>query len=450
MSYISQFTQRVVADANNSSSTNLDAGNSYTFTGTGSSTLGVAGIQVSLMANQNCKIQIQQSPNNINWDLSDVYYYTASGNFGITVQAISSYVRVVVTTNNLTTTTFRLQTALCPIVEAVPRSLDENGYFKISNPVDALQFRSSNTPFGEQRISECVRLAGATFEGTTIDARFWTTAAAGVGASIAQAGTQITITSGTANAATVTMYSNRRGRYISGNGIRYRAVIQASAGVANNIRRWGLGYGSSMPTVTDGVWFRMNGTALELQIMKNTAPTTVTSFNGNLGATYTPGTNALTYEIYYTATYVYFLINGSLLHRHSALSATWADTKHFHIFSDSVNSAGIAASETLQIRTAAIHRLGPLISESNYYNLTGTAATHIIKRGPGKLHKVIFNNTSGTSFIIYDNTSALAPIIGSITTASESIGSWDYQCPFFNGLTIVTTGNNLDLTVIYE
>ena len=133
--------QNVVADANNSSSTNLDAGNSYTFTGTKTSTLGVAGIQVSLYADKNCTIRVEQSPDATpHWDLIDQYNYVASSNFGITVQAISSWARVVVTTASETTTTFRLQTALCPIVEAVPRSLDENGNFKIANPIDSYGF----------------------------------------------------------------------------------------------------------------------------------------------------------------------------------------------------------------------------------------------------------------------------------------------------------------------
>ena len=38
-----------------------------------------------------------------------------------------------------TTTVFRLQTALCPIVKAVPRTLDENSNFKVSLKEDALE-----------------------------------------------------------------------------------------------------------------------------------------------------------------------------------------------------------------------------------------------------------------------------------------------------------------------
>lgn len=441
--------QDVIADANNSSTTNLAAGNSYTFTGTSTSTLGVAGIQVSLFADKNCLIKIEQSPNGTNWDLIDQYNYTASGNFGVTVQAVSSYARVVVTTAAETTGTFRLQTALCPIVEAVPRSLDEWGNFRIANPIDSYGFEVENTPMGEMRMIEPYRLIGATFEGSSIDANFWTTAATGTAAAIAQGSAQLLITSGTASGATVTAYSVRRGRYVGGAAMRYRAVIQADAGTANNVRRWGIGWGATMPTVTDGAWFELDGTAFKLVVMKGTTPTTITTFNGHLGTTYDPGTTVKTYEIYWTNSRVYFVVGGDLLHIHSASAATWAATMNFHAFADSVNS-GTASLVTLAIRVMTIYRLGKAETLPIYKNISGNAATWVLKNGPGILHKLIFNNTSGTSFIIYDNTSAAAPIIGTVTTAANSLGSWAYGVPFFNGLTIVTTGNSLDMTVVYE
>jgi hypothetical protein len=232
--------------------------------------------------------------------------------------------------------------------------------------------------------------------------------------------------------------------------MRYRAVIQVSAGLANNVRRWGIGWGSTaMPTVTDGAWFMWSGTTFQLQTMKGGSANTITSFNGNLGATYDPGTNVKTFEIYWTNSKVYFVVGDEVLHIHSASAATWANTMNFHVFADSVNSAVVTQS-TLAMRVGSIHRLGKAETLPNYYNLTGNAATHTIKLGPGFLHRLIYNNTTGTSFIIYDNTSAAVPIIGTVTTSSAALGSWHYGLPFFNGLVIVTTGNGLDMTVVYE
>lgn len=448
--------QDVVADDNNSSTFNLNSGNSYTFTGTSTSTLGVAGIQVSLYADKNCHINVQQSPDEIHWDLNDEYYYTASGNFGITVQAISSYVRVIVDTNNETTTVFRLQTALCPIVEAVPRSLDGNGNFKIATPMDAYGFEAENTPMGEARVAEPSRLIGTGFEGTTIDSRFWTTAATGTAATIAQANAEIVLTSGTSNGATVTMYSNRRARYVSGSGMRYRAVVQASAGVTNNKRRWGIGFGATMPTVTDGAWFQLNGTEFSINTKRNNAADVkVTSFNGQLGASYTPGTSVATYEIYWTNSKVWFVIGGKILHTVSASTATWASTMQFHIFADSVNAGVIGASETLQIRTNSIYRLGKMTTQPiSYYHALGTTTGVILKTGGGNLHGMVFGAAVNNSVItIYDGTSTAGTIIwlSTISNASSMPMSIDFKgLPFYNGLFFVVATQNASFAIIYE
>jgi hypothetical protein len=98
-----------------------------------------------------------------------------------------------------------------------------------------------------------------------------------------------------------------------------------------------------------------------------------------------------------------------------------------------------------------ISRLGALITQPTYRHISGNAATYILKYGGGVLHRIVFNNTTGTSLTIYDDSAATAgKEIGLITTATGAIGAWDYSCPFFNGLTIVTAGNGLDATIVYE
>lgn len=441
--------QNVTDSSTNSSTTNLDVSNEYTFTGTSVSTLGVAGIQVSLFADQKCEVLIQQSSDGTNWDITDTYHYQANDSFGITVQAVSSYARVIVSTNLLTTTKFRLQTVLCPIVEAIPRSLDSNGNFKVAMGTDEYGFGCENTPIGEQRMVEPYRMVGTNFEGTTIDARFWTTAAAGTSAAIAQANSQLKITSGTSSGAAVTAYSNRRARYVGGSSMRYRSVTQLSAPEANSLRRWGIGYGASLPTVTDGAWFQYDGTEFSIVTCKGTTQTKVTSFNGNLGATYTPGTGVKTYEIYWTNSKVWFVIGDEILHIVSASSATWANTMGFHIFMDSLN-AGIITGTTLEIRTATISRLGAAETQPAYYHVSGDAATHVLKLGAGILHKIIFNNTTGTSITIVDNVTGTTPVIGLITTTTAALGDWNYSIPFNTGLILITAGNGLDATIVYE
>jgi hypothetical protein len=107
------------------------------------------------------------------WDVSDEYTYLAStSKFGITVQAVGSYLRVRITNTSIVNMTYlRFFTALCPIVEAVPRALNEDGNFKtaIYGIEDEYGFEVENTPMGEMRTAQPVRIVGSSYEGNTID-----------------------------------------------------------------------------------------------------------------------------------------------------------------------------------------------------------------------------------------------------------------------------------------
>lgn len=241
--------------------------------------------------------------------------------------------------------------------------------------------------------------------------------------------------------------------------MRYRAVIQlGDTGTAHNKRRWGIGWGSTeMPAVTDGAYFQIDGTTFGIRIKKTNSETVAYaidsgSFNGVLGATWTPTTDATTYEIYWTSTRIWFVVGDDILHTITASSASWADTRSFHVFMDSLNDGtGLAASVTMKVRVATIYRMGKIETNAQYLHISGNAATWNVKYSAGALHKFIFNNTTGTSVTLYDAAAGTTNAIGIITTASASLGSWDYgKMPFYNGLTIVTVGNGLDATVVFE
>lgn len=457
--------QDVIADPNNSSTTNLSSANTYAFTGAATSTLGVAGIQVSLKADQNCTVYVEQSPDTTptgpHWDISDVYnYYASINNFGITVQAINSYVRVRVTTASLETTYFRLQTALCPVVEALPRTLDEDGYLKvgIKSTVDGYGFGVENTPTGEVRSVIPTRLVGAQFEGTSVDALFWGNAVAN-GGTVTQGNAQLRLRTNTTANGSATAYSVRRARYVSASGQVYRAVIQLDAGSANNKRRWGVAWGATMPTISDGAYFQLDGTEFSVNTMKSytgsTGITKVTSFNGTLGATYSPGTTVATYEIYWTNSKVWFVVGNKVLHTVSALSSTWADTMNHHIFMDNVNSSNAVADVSLYCRVASIRRLGPMLTQpASYYFAPGQTAGLNLKLGPGNLHSIILTSVVNNAAItLADSTSAGTPIIFSHTAGASSTGisTIDFKgIPFFTGLRLIVAAQNAGLTIIYE
>jgi len=169
--------QNVVADANNSSTTNLDP--TEVFTGTSTSTLGVVGLQWSLKTTQNCEVCVEQSDDETNWDLSDCWDYRyALGGAGGTVQALKSYWRIKVTNQGpIATTSLRLSGVLCPIVESVPRILSNQGNLQVVASLRGDENYDRHAwinPTSELNTSPVPRLVGTAFNGLVIDERFWT------------------------------------------------------------------------------------------------------------------------------------------------------------------------------------------------------------------------------------------------------------------------------------
>jgi hypothetical protein len=467
---VQSINQDAIADLGNSSTTNLSVDNGYSFEGDGASTLGVNAIQVSLFADQNCTISVQQSPDGddsaAHWDIIDVHTYYANSNFGRTIQAISSYVRVVVTTASLTTTEFRLQTVLCPIAEPLPRSLDTYGNLKvgIKSQEDLYGFEVENTPIGEMRTVIPYRLIGAGFEGGTIDTQFWVSGVANSG-TVVQANGAVTLsTTVTATNGMARFYTYRRARYVSGCSMCYRSVLQCSAAAANNKRRWGIAYASTMPTtgttdlMTDGAWFQFDGTTFGVATRRaGTANETLVAsgaFNGTLGVTYTPGIIVHTYEIYWTNSHVYFVIDGAVLHTHHADSQTWSSTENFYIYMDTINSNNLQTNHTIECRVASIRRLGPLLTQpASYYHALGTTAGVNLKLGPGNLHSLILSNiVDGAVITLSDSITTTTPTIFQVTALSASITiPIDFKgLPFFFGLRLTIASKNASAVVIYE
>ena len=393
------------------------------------------------------------------WDIVDSYQYYASQSFGITIQCISSYFRVrVLNQSSSATTEFRLQSILCPIIEALPRSLDENGHLvtSIHHISDHYDWDVENTPTGEMRVAEPVRLVGAAFDGTTVDSNFWTATTVN-SATITQANAEIVLNTLTTANGSATLNSARRARYIGGSGMCYRAAIQISAGATNNKRRWGIAYGATMPTVTDGAWFQLNGTTFSIVTKRANAADVVVSsgsFNGNLGVTYTPSTTVATYEIYWTNSKVWFVIGDEVLHTVSASSATWSGTMSNFIFMDNVNSNSATSANTLQCRTATIRRLGGLITQPISKYTTGTQAGVICKYGPGNLHRIIADaGVNGAIVTIYDGTSVAGSIIFQTNAlqAGTDAQAIDFGgLPFFTGLFYTVTAQSANVCIVYE
>jgi len=84
----------------------------------------------------------------------------------------------------------------------------------------------------------------------------------------------------------------------------------------------------------------------------------------------------------------------------------------------------------------------------NYAHISTNSTTTLVT-GPGILHSVVVNNTTGASdtITIYDNTAASGSVIAIL---SESVGTYIYDAAFGTGLTVVLSGTTPpDSTITY-
>jgi hypothetical protein len=451
-------TQNAVISTNNSSTTNIPAGE--TFTGEAESTLGVNAIQVNITTDQNCIVYLDQSIDGTNWDITDSlkYYYIDGGN-SWTFQATAAYARVRV--NNLSsvaaTTYFRLQTVLCPIVDCLPRALNANGSLKvgIADILDDNIFsKIKSTPMGEIRTAEHTRLVGSVFVGTTFDTNFWTkTIQTGTGDAIESNG-QLTLATGETTNSSIIVNSSRTARYVGSYSQYYRSVIRIppiAIVTGACTKRWGAF------TSSNGFFFEHNGTSLSIVCRKTSSDTNKISsgdFNGQLGNTYVLDSNCHTYEIYWTNQSAWFFVDDQFLHKFSGAITPLTDTTSLPIGMECTNSGDNTGNNSIEIRVATINRTGSLQTETISKNII-TATTTILKYGSGRFCRLIANDTTNPTagnVTIYDNISATGTILATVyipKNPSANPFSLEYNAPFNNGLTVVTAQAS-NITIVYE
>lgn len=330
-------------------------------------------------------------------------------------------------------------------------------YAETTKIKDNYGWTAENTPMDELRVAEPVRLVGSTFVGTTIDSNFWTTTIAASGGTIAVADQTtepgaITLFSKTDATGSVILQSKRIARYTGGSANRYRAQVRfGDTGLTNNTKRWGAFDG------TNGAYFKLAGTTLSVCTMKGSSETAVASASWN-GSTTTPTlTNNNTFEIYFTNSKVYFVINGVLVHTVTASASTWTATTNLPARADNINS-GNTTDTLMAIRVHTIYRLGNLTTQPTSYYRNATTTGVQLKYGAGNIHSLIIGNvaTSGAVVTLYDGTGTGDPVIANFTFAFPGGGNFnpvsiDFKgLPFFTGLFLVNSTQAAALTVVYE
>lgn len=299
---------------------------------------------------------------------------------------------------------------------------------------------------------EPVRLVGTDFGGTTKDTNFWTEAVNGAGAAVSQAG-EITLTTGAVTAGNYALYtSTRKARYVAGSANFFRGVIYlANISTTKNKRRWGA-FTNTTTTPNNGAWFELDEATLYIAYVSNGGtPTRVSTASWN-GTAFTLDTNVHTYEIWWTNSKIWYYIDDVLRHTVSASTAVWSYMGAFNVNLQNWNydASDAGGTATMQCRVASIYRFGHLETAAQYKNITTTTTT-VCKYGAGSLHRIVVNLPVNSTFEVYDNTSAAAPAIATVTTSATTNDPvvLDYNVPFNTGLTIKTNGN-YNLTVIYE
>jgi len=456
MSYFRSINQAVVASLENTDTSNLAVG--QTFTDTGVSTLGVNAIQVNLKADQNCTIYVDQGPDASTFYITDDFnYYNGLGGTGFTTQATDAYTRVRVTnTGTAATTTKVLSTVLCPIVEALPRSLSEEGNLKVGvYEIEDPRFGKKViiSPMNALKTVNATRLVGAIYQGDTTDTNFWTFTGTGSGVAT-QANGELTLSTGATASSTIACQSSRIARYVSANTNFYRSQVVVPTQGGACIRDWGA------YSPTDGYFFQYDGTNIACMSRRASIDSTVTNgnFNGYYGIAFPFNTNCNTYEIYWTNKNAYYIVNDEILHTLSAPTATTSGALSLPVRHEVKNDTGNTANNTLVVRTASISRLGNAVTQptSKYYSATTTG--DILKRGAGNLHGVNIGSVAATGSVItlYDGISTGGTVMASWTITYPAQGNFNPTffdlkgIPFYTGLFIVIATQNASVTVAYE
>lgn len=315
-------------------------------------------------------------------------------------------------------------------------------YFKEARIIDKeTGVNAEVEPLGALKTVVPVRLVGTTFEGATKDPNFWTDNS--VNGTVTQSG-KITLSTGTTANATAIYTTVRKARKITGTTNQFRCVAGLTTDTqANNLRRVGA------YSATDGFFFQVSGTTFSVGSRKASADTLIASgdFNGNYGPFGELEIDALyRFVITYSSVSAKFFINGTLIHTILNTVDGYTNTLSLPVTMENINSGGNITDNTFIVTFATILRLGELISSGKYY-YAGTTATTVLKYGAGTLQRIAITDNTGT-MMVYDGLSAAGTVIANID-ASKTVGTMEFNAPFNDGLTIVTTGPP-KMTVIYE
>lgn len=286
----------------------------------------------------------------------------------------------------------------------------------------------------EMRVTDTVRLAGASFWGSTIDESFWSSTTSNGAANTVGEG-ELNMSSGTTNAASGLITSTYNARYKTGTQNLFRASLRLDVGVTGNLRRFGV----SDSDRSNGFFFEIDETTFSVGRRKSGNLTKISNgnFNGNAGSSYNLDTKYHTFEILYGVNTTEFYVDGVLLQKMKAITEPLVTTTNMTITFLNTNSSATLSSTSIHAIFAVVHGLNGHDTQP-ISKVIETNGIFVLKRGCGKLKRIVNVDNVG-SCTVYDNTAGSGNKLLPTLDCARAIGTLDFDINFNTGLTVVTT-----------
>ncbi len=435
-------------------STNSALVASATFTGAAESTLEFSALMISILTDADGTMYVDFSPDGVNWDRTVTFVVQNSISEIHRLTAIYAYYRVRVVNGSTAQSYMRLQVLMNdhqePSTALNSQAVQpDSGSLLTRSAILTQPFLqnvrgtiSAQIMTAEQRL-----IAGGALDGTALDTGNYSTTLANSGTVVLSGGSARVRTSGTANGA-ATLSSVRVARFIAGRAnICSIAAALSHSGTTNNVTEWGVG------TADNKILYRLSGTTLSVVVRSagvDVIDVASTSWNSNRSAPTLTSMNF--YEIHYNALFIYFLINGVVMHVVSKLGAAstvaTVEDLNLPIRISNINSGGSTSDLSIYATGVAVLGTGLGHPVPVYKNIT-TGTTTLVASGSGELNRIILNTAANGTIKLYDGLTAVN-IFASISVSSSDLPTvWDFNLQFNTGLTIVTSAAT-DITVVYE
>lgn len=308
--------------------------------------------------------------------------------------------------------------------------------------------------------TETERLIGPMF-GSTLDTNFYTVYAlggtAGPGASSASltAANQVTLYTGSpggvGNTGLAYVTTVRKARFMFAFPNLYRSVLKFIPEEQSDTYRWGAMRLTSPTDITfEGFYFEMGISGyLRIGYKDSAQDTYLDELNGDVKNYHVDISTPHAFEIVYLVTGADFFVDGTYLGRvvpdpfypFGSLDFNATVTAYS-------NGVGDGSGGYIEVHANSILRLGKSHSLATWRYITNAAATGILKRGSGTLHKLTNNDNTG-SIILYDDVSAVAANIICSVDLTRVTGTLTFDATLQRGLYYELTGAG-KVTVSYE